>query len=46
MRIRKLILRILPFLRLIRNYQNEKKRRDQFNMLIQELGSLLNHPRK
>lgn len=26
--------------------QNEKKRRDQFNMLIQELGSLLNHPRK
>lgn len=26
--------------------QNEKKRRDQFNVLIQELGSLLNHPRK
>ena len=26
--------------------QNEKKRRDQFNMLIQELGSLLNHPKK
>ncbi len=26
--------------------QNEKKRRDQFNMLIQELGNLLNHPRK
>jgi circadian locomoter output cycle kaput protein len=26
--------------------QNEKKRRDQFNMLIQELGGLLNHPRK
>lgn len=26
--------------------QNEKKRRDQFNLLIQELGNLLNHPRK
>ena len=26
--------------------QNEKKRRDQFNLLIQELGKLLNHPRK
>jgi hypothetical protein len=26
--------------------QNEKKRRDQFNLLIQELGSLLNHPKK
>ena len=26
--------------------ENEKNRRDQFNVLIQELGSLLNHPRK
>lgn len=26
--------------------QNEKKRRDQFNSLIHELGGLLNHPRK
>lgn len=26
--------------------QNEKKRRDQFNSLIQGLGNLLNHPRK
>jgi hypothetical protein len=26
--------------------QNEKKRRDQFNFLIQGLGQLLNHPRK
>lgn len=26
--------------------QNEKKRRDQFNSLIIELGSLLNHARK
>lgn len=26
--------------------QNEKKRRDQFNSLIIELGSLLNHTRK
>ena len=26
--------------------ENEKHRRDQFNVLIQELGSLLNHPRK
>jgi hypothetical protein len=26
--------------------QNEKKRRDQFNFLIQGLGNCLNHPRK
>jgi predicted O-methyltransferase YrrM len=47
MRIRKLILRILPFLRLIRNYQNEKKRREapvQLNDFVMIGSSFFNNP--
>ena len=47
MRIKKFILRILPFLRLIRNYVNEKKRREapvQLNDFVMLGSSFFNNP--